>query len=638
VLPSLGNFVNAQNDDGSVRMSEHLLKYCEVVDESDNGQRAVCYDYWADNREKYNARQNFTGERIDLFDSTINVNEDATISVREGIIYNFDKMERHGIYRDIPVKYKTKAGGTFRLNINNITVTDENFTKYPFTISDMGSSQRIKIGDPNETVTGIHKYIISYTVDRPIGFFEDFDEIYWNGTGNEWPVPIAEARVKVVLPKFFNKEELNRIACYWGSIGSTQKCEWEVVDSVNGLSKGQYNAVQFYSSKSLLPHEGITVAVGFPKGVVDASKAPSTLEKIFGNVIYDGWIWFLIPIILFIFLYQYWSRNGRDPKGTGIIIPQYNTPDNLSPMQIAYVLNKSFGDSLSGEIVYLATKGYIKINHITKKVLFVSTDDYEIVKVKNYDNNLKPFQIKLLDRLFTFAKGGKDGAIGSKVEISDLVNKFYAINNEIEKEVEETLVIDGYFPGAKYGGLHSPSGRGIAKRIATALGTSLLFLFFVGPMGLTAFGPLFVVILALSAVICSVFYVIMPRMTEKGTATMEYIKGFKMYLSVAEKDRLDFHNAPEKNPETFEKFLPYAIALGVSDKWAKVFEGMSMQNPSWYSDSSGHTFSMMAFSSSMSNFSHTATRSFASAPGSSSGSGGGGFSGGGGGGGGGGSW
>jgi uncharacterized membrane protein len=180
--------------------------------------------------------------------------------------------------------------------------------------------------------------------------------------------------------------------------------------------------------------------------------------------------------------------------------------------------------------------------------------------------------------------------------------------------------------------------RCIAKRIVTALSTSLLFLFFVGPMIMATFGPMLILVLILTAIICSFFYVIMPRMTEKGVRTMEHINGFKMYLSVAEKDRIDFHNAPEKNSATFEKFLPYAIALGVTDKWMEVFKGINMQNPSWYSDSTGHAFSMMAFSSSMSNFSHVASQSFVSAPGSSSGSGGGGFSGGGGGGGGGGSW
>ena len=132
--------VYAQNYNGNSTVDQRLTKYCEVVDESDAGQRAACYAYWADNAAKYNTRQNFTGERIDLMDSTITVNTDASISVREGIIYNFDNTYHHGIYRDIPIKYKTKAGGTFRLKIRDITVTDENFSRYPFTISNIGNS------------------------------------------------------------------------------------------------------------------------------------------------------------------------------------------------------------------------------------------------------------------------------------------------------------------------------------------------------------------------------------------------------------------------------------------------------------------------------------------------------------------
>jgi uncharacterized membrane protein len=139
----------------------------------------------------------------------------------------------------------------------------------------------------------------------------------------------------------------------------------------------------------------------------------------------------------------------------------------------------------------------------------------------------------------------------------------------------------------------------------------------------------------LSCVIFMVINSLMPAKTVKGVATKEYILGLKLYLQIAEKDRLQFNNAPEKKPEIFEKLLPYAMVLGVDEAWAKEFEGIYTVPPQWYEGYHGGAFSAIAFNHSLSSFNSMASSSMGSAPG---GSGGGGFSGGGGGGGGGGGW
>jgi uncharacterized membrane protein len=127
----------------------------------------------------------------------------------------------------------------------------------------------------------------------------------------------------------------------------------------------------------------------------------------------------------------------------------------------------------------------------------------------------------------------------------------------------------------------------------------------------------------------------MPAKTGQGVLVHEKIEGFRRYLSVAEKDRLEFHNAPEKTPELFDRFLPYAIALGVEDKWAEQFKDLELPERDWYTGSPGTAFTAAALVSDLSSF--TGDVSAAAAP-KSSGSSGGGFSGGGFGGGGGGSW
>jgi uncharacterized membrane protein len=143
-----------------------------------------------------------------------------------------------------------------------------------------------------------------------------------------------------------------------------------------------------------------------------------------------------------------------------------------------------------------------------------------------------------------------------------------------------------------------------------------------------------------SGLIIAGFGFLMPNRTIKGVETRALILGLKEYLNTAEKDRLEFHNAPEKKPEVFEKLLPFAIALKVDKAWAKQFENIYKTNPSWYSDSSGHAFNAYFLSSSLGDFSSSLNSAVASTTASAS-SGGSGFSGGGGGGfggGGGGSW
>jgi len=151
-----------------------------------------------------------------------------------------------------------------------------------------------------------------------------------------------------------------------------------------------------------------------------------------------------------------------------------------------------------------------------------------------------------------------------------------------------------------------------------------------------------VVSIVVSCIIIALFGMQMSKKTKLGAETKDYILGFKLFLSVTEKDRLDFHNAPEKNPEQFMEFLPYAIALGVENKWAKQFENIYITQPSWYQGNMAGAFVASSFVSHMTDFSKSVNTGMAyvskSAASGGFGGGGGGFSGGGFGGGGGGSW
>jgi uncharacterized membrane protein len=158
--------------------------------------------------------------------------------------------------------------------------------------------------------------------------------------------------------------------------------------------------------------------------------------------------------------------------------------------------------------------------------------------------------------------------------------------------------------------------------------------------------PAVVAVFALNGLMQALFLVLLKSPTRRGRILMDELDGFELYLKVAEKDDLNIQHPPELTPELFERYLPFAIALGVENDWAEQFASVlsrmdraerAAYSPHWYrGDFNPHRLS--GFVKDVGSGFSTAIASAATPPGSSSGSGGGGFSGGGGGGGGGGGW
>ncbi len=132
--------------------------------------------------------QTITQESVISFISQIKVNTDNSIYVNETIGYYTGAQYRHGIYRDI---YPYSSTGK-KMRIENISVTEgeATLTSPMFTVSSYGENVRIKIGDPNQTFTGTKVYHIEYHDTRAVAQYHDFDELYWNNTGNDWYIPI----------------------------------------------------------------------------------------------------------------------------------------------------------------------------------------------------------------------------------------------------------------------------------------------------------------------------------------------------------------------------------------------------------------------------------------------------------------
>lgn len=555
-------------------------------------------------------------ESISSFNSEIHINQDSSINVTETITYDFGTVYHHGIFRDIPYHY-TNSNGSYNLRITIDRVTDENGSPYQYSTSNTGGNVEVKIGDPANMIEGVHTYVISYAVKGAINYFSDHDELYWNATGNGWGVPISSTKAEVFLPAPVEAKSV-QLACFAGVFGSANTCSNNISSAD---AQGKVIETDFTQS-ALNPGEGMTVVVGFPPGFVSK---PSVWQKII-QAIQDNWV-LALPLLVLLGMWYLWLKKGRDPLGFSTIVPQYEPPADLSPIEAGTILDETANkQDVSAQIIYLATKGYLKITKINEKIIFFNHTDYQLDKLKDGAGLTTQADRMLMESLFE----GKDS-----VKLSELKYKFYSDWKQIQKDLYDDLTARGYF---------SQNPQSVRSLYWTIGGVIIgLPLYVFAHLGLLS--GFLVLALVLSGIIIIAFSFFMPQHTVKGAQAKQYILGLKMYLSVAEKDRLKFFNAPEKNPQVFEKLLPYAMVLGVEQDWAKQFEGIYTQPPAWYNDPAGGMFNAIFFATSLRSFSTAAHTAIASAPrggggaaGGFSGFGGGGFSGGGFGGGGGGSW
>jgi len=561
-------------------------------------------------------------EKIDNYEVTVKMNADNSINITERIDYDFGDLEKHGIYRDIPYIYENILFGR-HTNISQIAVVDENNQPYVFTVSNSGNDKRIKIGQEDSYVTGLKTYVISYKVDNPYIFKKDYDQLYWDIIGGAWAAPIDKSLTTVWLPKPIDYKEV-LANCYFGGYGVNNDCSSTQYLFENDNSN-RLTALIFRQNQ-IRPEGILTILISIPKGVI---VEPSTLEKI-GNFLAYNWIIFL-PVLLFIVLFMLWYKHGRDPRGRGNIIVQYDVPDNLSPGEVGVIVDeKVHSKDISAEIIYLAIRGYLKITRLEKQGVLKKSADYLLEKLKDEKDLPNDYQQELLANLFHEASSEeklKNYQLSPNTKVAVLLSdldKAYQWRTIVEEKLQQAVVDKGYFV--------KNINKTRSKYMTWFLLSLIPFVVFFGVGGI--FNNLAKVAIALSFVIIILFAIQMPKKTKAGVLAREHILGLKEYLSVAEKDRLEFHNAPEKNPEHFEALLPYAMALGVEKQWAKQFEGIYKQDPVWCAGFYVGAFNSSEFVGSLNSFGTQAKSTFAT-PGSS---GGGGFAGGGGGGGGGGSW
>jgi uncharacterized membrane protein YgcG len=618
-------------------------------------------------------------ERILDYHSDIVVAADAGMRVTESIrVRAAGEKIRHGIYRDFPTDYRDRYGNRVRVAFEPLALTRDGASE-PFHTERLANGVRVYFGSADTTLpAGDYTYAFTYRTARQLGFFPDHDELYWNVTGNGWDFPIDAASATVALPGAVAPSALT-LTAYTGPQGARGR-EWSAHVDADARAA-------FATTAPLGLHEGLTIVVGFPKGLV---APPSNRQRLAWFVGDNAGVLALGASLLLIFTYYLatWSRVGRDPQ-PGTIIPLYEPPPEHTPGALRYVSRMRWDDRcVAADLVDAAVRGAIRI---TGEDGSYRIERAGAVKLPGSESQLLGMLLAG-GRAFTFAHSAHEriaaalkahrralqtaylGAyfnyntglvvIGVAVSIAAVLGAALLVG-ELGLTTA-TIFILFWLSGWSVGvfmlcarvaaAWRTVPGGSLGERsvgvVVAILSTLFAVPFIIGEiMGIGAL--VFIAGLAFALLIFALiatnllFAYLMKAPTPVGRRLLDQIEGLRLYLGVAERQRLAAEKAPPLTAQEFHRMLPYALALGVEKNWTDQFAAAvgpaaaaaAVSAAGWYQGSA---------SSDLAGFTHALGSSFGSAissastaPGSSSGGGGGssgGSSGGGGGGGGGGGW
>lgn len=632
-------------------------------------------------------------ERILSFDSVVTVHADSTMDVQETIHFVSAGISiQHGLHRDFPTTYENQGRAPVRVAFQVLGLTQDGSTE-PWHAVRQTNGVRVYFGSSSADLKpGEHTYVFTYSSDRQLGFFDDHDELFWNVTGNGWDFSIERAGCTVILPGTA-WQQITGLTAYTGPQGAT--------GTDYATSRDDSGNPVFTTTVPLARFEGLSVVVGWPKGVVAPPSSLQTLRwwlrdnRAFG-------IAALATLGLLLYYLLTWLRVGRDPR-PGTIVPQFAPPEGLSPAAIRYLrLMKPDTKGMAAAITGLAVKGALVISQDEDGSFAVDTTG-------SAPAGLMPDETELLQELF-------DGRAKTRLVFRQSAHgRVQTVRKALEHALQKAYGKGYFVTNLRY------AATGIALSIAGVIAAGLLgttqpervfgFMFmsvwlsiwtfgvvalvtqviaswrgrssadtpakrtvgFGSSVGLTLFavpfllgelfgtiafvaiaGPLLLALVFVTIAIDVVFYRLLRAYTPQGRNLLDQIDGFRMYLGVAEKDRMNMLTPVDHTPETFERYLPYALALDVEQQWSENFadvlqhtdaSGQPTYHPVWFSGETWRSTSFSTLGSSLSGAFASAIASSSVAPGKSSGfsgggggGGGGGGSGGGGGGGGGGGW
>jgi uncharacterized membrane protein len=561
-------------------------------------------------------------EYIAHFDSLIHVNKDGSMNVTETIEYvNTDRRGLHGIVREFPTRYKGPYATEYTIGFN-ITGIQQNGKPVPYHIKKEYEGARIYIGSKDIiTPPGNYTYIISYTTTRQLGFHDNMDVLYWNVTGNGWQLPITKVTALVTLPQNIPNKKIscNAYTGEYGDDGGDAICKVKRNNTVECETTKTLQVIKNYRNQST-SSMGLTIKVSWPQGFITR---PTMVQELL-RYAYDnsGFLIFALAVLMMIIYYFMVYQKIRHTEQEEPIIPLFYPPKNISPGGAHYILKQWYQvNQFTAELVDMAVNGLITID-AEKGWL---KDTYVLKKTETIEEQTHTLlQKKILDELF----GAESTITLTQSNSAQLERTINTLKGIYSTTYNEKYLVNNY-----------------SKSIFPAV-----VVFIIGGIVLAREPYLIESVLIWTAIVPAIaalcmFFYLLHTYTKTGRKLRNEILGFKMFLEATETERLKIIGTPPtRTPELYEKYLPYAIALGVEKAWSQQFasifsslekKGISY-HPIWYHGTSFGSFNPTNFSSTISNSLQSAVKS--SGGGSSGGGGGRGFSGGGRGGGGGSSW
>lgn len=600
-------------------------------------------------------------ESILSFHSEIRVDPSSDLIVTETIGVRAEgNLIKRGIYRDFPTRYQEKTGGSRLVGFEILSVTRDG-TEEPFFTKQLNNGIRVYMGDSDHHLSsGIYTYTLQYRTDRQLGHFTDFDELYWNVTGNDWKFPIESASATVRLPESVPPTSL-KFHGYTGRLGERGSAYRSMVN--------QQGSLHFETTSPLGVGEGLTIALAWESGHLSPPSTSTHLLYLFRDHTESVFGVAGLLVILIYYLIT-WFRVGRDPTG-GTVFPQFYPPEGISPAAARYIHKMGFDNRVfASALINLAVKGHITIDQKGKS-------EYTLHKVENeHKKTLSKGERALYKKLLgsrtslrlnnkqhkvvSAASRALKSALGSEFHQTYFrKNTLYLIpgviltlltlgltvvfSNNIEALIPVMMTMLFALVGG--GAAFSMWDRGRRLLVIPFVLMAIVPIGVVSSIGVAQMGV--VIPFALLVFTNVLFFFLLKAPTRLGRETLDKLEGFALYLKTAEEDRLNAGTPPEKTPELYERYLPFALALGVDQQWSEKLSSTLSRigdpkegryHPGWYHGSLWDLGNPARFSSAMASGLTSAITAASAAPGSSSGSSGGGFSGGGGGGGGGGGW
>ncbi len=609
------------------------------------------------------------GERILEVVSLVRVDRDGTLHITEEItVFVQGQQIRRGIYRDFPTIYPTEGGGRYVVGFDVKEVL-RNGKREPYNLEKVENGYRIRIGDADVLLNhGVHIYTIRFTTDRQLGFYGGVTELYWNIHGTGWAFAADRVTWILELPQEIPRDQL-QVAGFTGFQGQ-RGTDWTY--SIDGQGR-----LVMTTTRQLQPREGFTAVVQWPAGYILDS----------GNVVrywfrdnMDGFITMVALLLLLLWYVPVWKRHGRNPR-VGTVFPRFEPPDGYSPGAIRYINRMSYDNkTFASAILNLAVKGFLMIEE-TGRNKFTLNKTSSNIRPLEEDEQLIGNRL-LGSRESLVLENSQHKIIGGAVDahrrhmMKEYKGSHFLTNR---RRVLPPLVLSLLAVFAS-GFIYAPDAAIMTLMMLLVLGVwlaaasgilatlhrrwqenpvflNLMFLLLVSVLalagtallltGLPALVPPLVLWPYTGVVLVNiVFWHLMYAPTKKGQEVSDHVAGFKMYLMAAEKERLQMSGPPEPTPELFERYLPYALALGVEKQWASQFANIlgrvgteqQQYRPAWYHGTSWQRLGAVGLAGAVATALPRTVSAASTAPGSSSGGGGGGSSGGGGGGGGGGGW